>query len=69
MWTEEEDAILMDRMQNFLLDACTSWKDLGRDLKQLLPGRDAQQIKTRWVDHLNPLINRLPFSREGVSRI
>lgn len=38
----------------------TRWSDLA----QRLPGRVGKQIRDRWVNHLNPNINHLPFSRE-----
>jgi hypothetical protein len=38
----------------------TRWSDLA----QRLPGRVGKQIRDRWVNHLNPAINHLPFSRE-----
>lgn len=33
-------------------------------MAQRLPGRVGKQIRDRWVNHLNPNINHLPFSRE-----
>jgi len=38
----------------------TQWADLAPQL----PGRTGKQIRDRWVNYLNPSINRLPFSRE-----
>lgn len=38
----------------------TRWSDLA----QRLPGRVGKQIRDRWVNHLNPAINHLPFSRD-----
>jgi hypothetical protein len=38
----------------------TRWSDLA----QRLPGRVGKQIRDRWVNHLNPHINHLPFSRD-----
>jgi hypothetical protein len=43
----------------------TRWSDLA----QRLPGRVGKQIRDRWVNHLNPNINHLPFSREDVSSL
>jgi len=34
------------------------------DLAQKLPGRVGKQIRDRWVNHLNPAINHMPFTRE-----
>jgi hypothetical protein len=38
----------------------TRWSDLA----QKLPGRVGKQIRDRWVNHLNPNINHMPFSHE-----
>merc|ERR1712151_654317 len=38
----------------------TRWSELA----QRLPGRVGKQIRDRWVNHLNPNINHMPFSRE-----
>ena len=63
-WTDEEDAIVVDAVQNSIEDPFTRWSDLA----QKLPGRVGKQVRDRWVNHLNPAINHLPFSREDVSR-
>ena len=63
-WTDEEDAIVLDAVQNSMEDPFTRWSDLA----QRLPGRVGKQVRDRWVNHLNPAINHLPFSRSDVSR-
>jgi len=62
-WTDEEDAVVVETVQNSFEDPFTRWSDLA----QRLPGRVGKQVRDRWVNHLNPAINHLPFSREDVS--
>ena len=62
-WTDEEDAVVVETVQNSMEDPFTRWSDLA----QRLPGRVGKQVRDRWVNHLNPAINHLPFSREDVS--
>ena len=38
----------------------TRWSDLAEQI----PGRVGKQIRDRWINHLNPDINHLPFSRD-----
>lgn len=59
-WTDEEDAVVVETVQNSFEDPFTRWSDLA----QRLPGRVGKQVRDRWVNHLNPAINHLPFSRE-----
>lgn len=59
-WTDQEDAIVMEAVTNSKEQPFTRWSDLA----QRLPGRVGKQIRDRWVNHLNPNINHLPFSRE-----
>lgn len=59
-WTDDEDAIVVDAVQHSIEDPFTRWSDLA----QKLPGRVGKQVRDRWVNHLNPAINHLPFSRE-----
>jgi len=59
-WTDEEDVIVVDAVRNSIEDPFTRWSDLA----QKLPGRVGKQVRDRWVNHLNPAINHLPFSRE-----
>ncbi|KAL7553436.1 hypothetical protein ACHAWF_016713 [Thalassiosira exigua] len=63
-WTDEEDAIVAAAVRNSHEDPFTRWSDLAHKL----PGRVGKQVRDRWVNHLNPAINHLPFSREDVSR-
>lgn len=59
-WTDEEDAIVIDTVQNSAEEPFTRWSELA----QKLPGRVGKQVRDRWVNHLNPAINHLPFSRD-----
>jgi hypothetical protein len=59
-WTDHEDAIVMEVVSTSTEQPFTRWSDLA----QRLPGRVGKQIRDRWVNHLNPNINHLPFSRE-----
>eukprot|EP00529_Nitzschia_sp_RCC80_P008435 CAMPEP_0113504798 /NCGR_PEP_ID=MMETSP0014_2-20120614/34926_1 /TAXON_ID=2857 /ORGANISM="Nitzschia sp." /LENGTH=1174 /DNA_ID=CAMNT_0000399969 /DNA_START=400 /DNA_END=3924 /DNA_ORIENTATION=- /assembly_acc=CAM_ASM_000159 len=59
-WTDQEDAIVIEAVQTSSEQPFTRWSDLA----QRLPGRVGKQIRDRWVNHLNPNINHLPFSRE-----
>jgi hypothetical protein len=59
-WTDHEDAIVVEAVSNSSEQPFTRWSDLA----QRLPGRVGKQIRDRWVNHLNPAINHLPFSRE-----
>lgn len=59
-WTDQEDSIVIDAVTNSSEQPFTRWSDLA----QQLPGRVGKQIRDRWVNHLNPNINHLPFSRE-----
>lgn len=59
-WTDQEDAIVTEAVTTSSEQPFTRWSDLA----QQLPGRVGKQIRDRWVNHLNPNINHLPFSRE-----
>ena len=62
-WTDHEDAIVVDVVTSSAEQPFTRWSDLA----QKLPGRVGKQIRDRWVNHLNPNINHMPFSKEDVS--
>mmetsp|Transcript_11020 Transcript_11020/g.25921 ORF Transcript_11020/g.25921 Transcript_11020/m.25921 type:complete len:1068 (+) Transcript_11020:132-3335(+) len=59
-WTDQEDAIVVDAVSTSAEQPFTRWSDLASKL----PGRVGKQIRDRWVNHLNPNINHMPFSRE-----
>lgn len=62
-WTDHEDAIVVEAVSSSTEQPFTRWSDLA----QKLPGRVGKQIRDRWVNHLNPNINHMPFSKEDVS--
>jgi len=59
-WQDHEDAIVVKAVTASIKQPFTRWSHLT----QLLPGRVGKQIRDRWVNHLNPIINHMPFSRE-----
>ena len=57
-WSEKEDGII----RAFVLasiEPFNSWSALAKKL----PGRNANQVRERWRDALDPTINREPFTR------
>jgi hypothetical protein len=64
-WTDHEDAIVMEVVENSSEQPFTRWSDLA----QRLPGRVGKQIRDRWVNHLNPAIDHMPFSRDDDLRL
>ena len=64
-WTDQEDSIITDAVINSLEKPFTRWCDLS----QKLPNRDGKRIRDRWVNQLDPNINRLLFSREEDLRL
>lgn len=64
-WTDHEDAIVMEVVENSTEQPFTRWSDLA----QRLPGRVGKQIRDRWVNHLNPAIDHMPFSRDDDLRL
>jgi hypothetical protein len=59
-WTDHEDAIVIEAVTTSSDQPFTRWSDLANRL----PGRVGKQIRDRWVNHLNPNINHLPFSKD-----
>jgi len=59
-WQDHEDAIVIEAVTTCKEQPFTRWSDLA----QKLPGRVGKQIRDRWVNHLNPNINHMPFSKE-----
>jgi len=59
-WQDHEDAIVVEAVTTSSEQPFTRWSDLANRL----PGRVGKQIRDRWVNHLNPNINHMPFSRE-----
>jgi len=59
-WQDHEDAIVIEAVSICKEQPFTRWSDLA----QKLPGRVGKQIRDRWVNHLNPNINHMPFAKE-----
>ena len=64
-WQDHEDAIVVEAVTTSAEQPFTRWSDLA----QRLPGRVGKQIRDRWVNHLNPNINHMPFSPEDDRRL
>jgi len=64
-WQDHEDAIVVEAVTTSTEQPFTRWSDLA----QRLPGRVGKQIRDRWVNHLNPNINHMPFSRQDDLRL
>lgn len=56
-WTRQEDEIIISYVKTY---GCKSWTKLA----SLLPGRIGKQCRERWLNHLNPDLNRGPWSPE-----
>lgn len=60
-WQDHEDAIVFQTVMTFDgHQPFTRWADLA----QRLPGRIGKQVRDRWVNHLNPALNHMQFTRE-----
>jgi len=59
-WQDHEDALVIEAVATCKHHPFTTWSQLA----QKIPGRNGKQIRDRWVNHLNPNINHLPFSKE-----
>ncbi|GAB9465442.1 Myb-like dna-binding protein [Globisporangium polare] len=55
-WSYEEDSIL----ERMVLQGCHSWGEVAAHI----PGRTAKQCRERWRNHLDPSINKAPFTPE-----
>lgn len=55
-WSFEEDSTL----EQMVLQGCQSWGEVAAHIS----GRTAKQCRERWRNHLDPSINKLPFSPE-----
>ncbi|CAB9504145.1 Myb-related protein A [Seminavis robusta] len=59
-WSDEEDRILIQAVTTSPEQPFTRWSDLAN----LLPGRIGKQIRDRWLNHLDPKIDRSPFTKD-----
>jgi hypothetical protein len=58
-WTEKEDQLLCDLIQKHGIKKWTLIaKDLSHQLKDLNVYRQAKQCRERWINHLDPTINK-----------
>jgi len=57
-FTPEEDAIIMDVVQNSSEQPFNKWVKLAKKL----PGHNAKRIRERWINKLDPRICHLPFT-------
>ncbi|KAG2771311.1 hypothetical protein Pcac1_g17841 [Phytophthora cactorum] len=55
-WSFEEDSTL----EQMVLQGCHSWGEVAANI----PGRTAKQCRERWRNHLDPSINKSPFTPE-----
>ncbi|KAF4142087.1 Myb-like DNA-binding domain [Phytophthora infestans] len=55
-WSFEEDSTL----EQMVLQGCHSWGEVAAHI----PGRTAKQCRERWRNHLDPSINKSPFTPE-----
>lgn len=56
-WRREEDEIIIKFVHTY---GCKSWTKLAK----MLPGRIGKQCRERWINHLNPEINKGPWTAE-----
>lgn len=56
-WTEEEDRLVLELVQQH---GAQKWSVIAASL----PGRIGKQCRERWHNHLNPHINKTPWSEE-----
>jgi hypothetical protein len=62
LWQPEEDTLLIDLVK---ASGPKGWTKIA----QQLPGRIGKQCRERWHNHLDPAINRGPFSAEEDAKI
>ena len=62
LWQPEEDKLLVDLVAD---SGPKGWTKIA----QQLPGRIGKQCRERWHNHLDPAINRGPFSEEEDAKI
>lgn len=56
-WSKEEDNIIIEMVNKY---GAKKWSTIA----QALPGRIGKQCRERWHNHLNPSINKEPWSQE-----
>lgn len=63
-WTEDEDKILLNA-----LTGKNPKKINYTSISTLLPQHTSQSIRERWINHLNPILNKSPFSYDEYDQI
>ena len=58
MWTEEEDQIVIEHVTK--LGKAAKWTKAAA----LLPDRNGKNVRERWYNHLDPNINKKPWTEE-----
>jgi len=63
VWTPEEDRLLIHYINTYGLKR---WAQIAQQLSQQIPGthRTGKQCRTRWLNHLDPTLNREAWTRE-----
>jgi hypothetical protein len=56
-WTPEEDALIMEHVRK---NGLKNWAPLSK----VLPGRIGKQCRERWINHLDPRVNKSPWTPE-----
>ncbi|GBG25285.1 Transcription factor MYB3R-5 [Hondaea fermentalgiana] len=72
MWSEDEDNLLLELAQQQLQECRAKGKPEKVQwgvVKNSIPGRTAKQCRERWVNNLNPVIRRDPWTEEEDARI
>lgn len=61
-WTEEEDALLSKIVTR---QGATGWSSIAKHIA----GRNAKQCRERWVNHLNPNVNKASWTEEEDAKL
>jgi len=61
-WTAQEDQIMTEMVAKY---GKTKWSQIAKHL----PGRIGKQARERWHNHLDPDINRRPWTEEENAKI
>lgn len=61
-WTEEQTQILENCMKK---NPSMSWTEISK----LIPGKNGKQVRERWINVVNPAINRQQLSQEEKNKI
>jgi len=60
VWTKQEDARIINYVKNSSEIPFRSWAKVAKRLKE----RDGPAVSARWKNHLDPILDHSPFSRE-----